>query len=59
MTLEEQQEMALLKATLKAVRRLNELAQTDEQCVSIDDAMTGRLAQEWARIKHDINTFAP
>lgn len=59
MTLDEQRRMALLEATLRAVRRLNELAKTDPQSVPMEDAMEGRLRREWARISRQIDALVP
>lgn len=59
MTLEETQRMALLEATLRAVRRLNESAKADPSSVSIDDAMDGPLDREWGKIKREIDMLVP
>lgn len=59
MDLEQMKRMALLEATLRAVRRLNSLAKADPTSVSIDDAMDGRLSAEWSKIKREIDMLVP
>lgn len=59
MDLEEARRMALLEATLGAVRRLNELAKKDATSIPMEEAMDGALLREWRKIGREIDMLLP
>lgn len=48
-----------LEAVVRDVRRLNASAKTDAASISLDDAMDGPLAAEWARISREMDAILP
>lgn len=49
MTME--QENALLRATLREILRIDEAASREKECISIDDALTGELLEQYRDIR--------
>lgn len=46
-----EQEKALLEATVREFLRIAEAAETEKSCVAFEDALDGRLRDEWVSIR--------
>lgn len=51
MSLDQERENALLKATLREILRISDEAEKDGPNIAFEDALEGRLLKEWRSIK--------
>ena len=59
MNLDEELRMRMLEEALQEIRRIDSMAEKDNQSMSFEEALEGPLLKAWLRVKRQMNMLLP